>query len=318
MTARGAGARRIEGIILSMAKNPHIEAAQAHIRRTFGPLIREGDGRSLFRVPALSALVYFRYSRIHAGKTPWAFFGLRRNDVARMRGGGGYLCFLTDREEDSFVLPFARFEHLLREEDLADDSQFKVNFYFRDFGAQVVFAKRGSFGADPYRGFAGLRGTVGAAAPDNLTHYGVQGMLGDIGARRGFDLWFPRNDLGGVRSAGFFSGKTRETLPTLGANVDDILQNVDVVWLDGSLPVSLFEVEHTTSVYSGLLRLCDVMLSSARIRDFRIVAGKMREKKFYQEVNRPTFRAHKLAERVSFMSYDNVWRWREDLKGNNP
>ena len=136
-----------------MAKNPHIEAAQAHIRRTFGPLIREGDGRSLFRVPALSALVYFRYSKIHADKkTSSAFFGLRRDDVARMRGGNGYLCFLTDRAEDLFVLPFARFEHLLREEDLAGDGQFKVNFYFRDFGAQVVFAKRGSFGADPYRG----------------------------------------------------------------------------------------------------------------------------------------------------------------------
>ena len=301
-----------------MAKNPHIEAAQARIRRDFGPLIREGDGRSLFRVPALSTLVYFRYSKIFAGKTPWAFYGLRRDDVARMRGGGGFLCFLTDRAEDSFVLPFARFEHLLQEEDLAGDGQFKVNFYFKDAGARMVFAKRGSFGADPYRGFAELRGTPGAAAPDGLTHHGMQGILGDIGARRGFDLWFPRNDLDGVRAAGFFSGKARDMLPTFGADVDGVLRNVDVVWLSGSLPVSLFEVEHTTSIYSGLLRLCDVMLSSARISDFRIVSGKMRENKFYREVNRPTFRAHKLAERVSFMSYDNAWRWREDLKGSNP
>lgn len=293
---------------------------RAQIQRGFGPLIREGNGRSLFRVPSLGALVYFRYSMVHKeeGKKPWAFYGLRRGDIARMRGGGGFLCFLTDRAEDVFVLPFVRFEHLLREEDLGGDGQFKVIFYFHDSGARMYFAKRGSFSADPYRGFAELRGAPTALAPKNLTHHEVQGILGDIGARRGFELWFPRNDLEGVRAAGYFSGQARDLPPSLGAEVDGILQNVDVVWTEGALPVALFEVEHSTSIYSGLLRLCDVMLSSARVSDFRIVSGKMRENKFYREVSRPTFHAHKLAEKVSFMSYDNVWRWRENLKGNNP
>ena len=107
-------------------------------------------------------------------------------------------------------------------------------------------------------------------------------------------------------------------LPTYGPLVDSVFQEIDVVWLSGGQPVGLFEVEHSTPIYSGLLRINDILLKSARLIESKIVADQSRRDAFQRQIHRPTFRAHKLEEKVSFMSYDNLWRWRENLKGNTP
>ena len=304
--------------------NPHVARVRERIASELGELRREGDGRSLFRAVAVDALFYFRYSKIlrYAGKPPYAFFGLRREDVERLRGNNAYLCFVTDAPDKSvFLLPFARFEHLLRKEDLADDQQFKVNVLFRPGGVQALFSKRGSYALDAYLGLAGLpalRDATRPTLPAGMTHDGMQSLLGDIGLQYGFDLWFPRNDLRKIQAEVLASGRVRDALPAIGKETDRIMRQIDVIWLDGAAPVSLFEVEHTTSIYSGLLRLCDVALTHSKISEFRIVSRQMREEAFYREINRPTFQAHKLEQKVSFMSYDNAWLWRENLKQGAP
>ena len=297
-----------------MAK-PSVTEFLARLEGELGGLRRVGDGRSLFRAPSVDTLFYIRYSKIHAGNIPWAFFGLRLEDVARLRGTNAFLCFVTDSREEVYLLPFARFEHILREDD-ASGGQFKVNFHYRRGGVQASFAKRGNYSVDAYRGLSGLsvlRGVPHSTAPADITHEGMQSLLGGIGARRGFDLWFPRNDIGKIRSDIIASGRVRDRLPAIGGKVDKIMQNIDVIWLDGATLVSFFEVEHTSQIYSGLLRFCDVFLTYAKLNDFRIVSRVVRENKFNEELDRPTFREHKLGERVTFMSYDNAWSLREDL-----
>ena len=37
------------------------------------------------------------------------------------------------------------------------------------------------------------------------------------------------------------------------------IEQIDVIWLKGRSIVRAFEVEHTTSVYSGLLRMADLL-----------------------------------------------------------
>jgi hypothetical protein len=37
------------------------------------------------------------------------------------------------------------------------------------------------------------------------------------------------------------------------------IENFDVLWLSGQSIVAAFEVEHTTAVYSGLLRMSDLL-----------------------------------------------------------
>ena len=304
--------------------NPHVAEIKRRIENKLGELRREGDGRSLFRAASADVLFYFRYSKIlrAPGKVPYAFYGLRSEDVKRLRGNNAFLCFVTDKaDSDVFLLPFARFEHLLRRDDLADDGQFKVNMYFRPGGVQALFSKQGSYAVDAYCGLDGLSAVHGAPpspVPADMTHGGMQSILGDIGMRFGFDLWFPRSDIGKIRRDIVESGRVRDRLPSIGGEADRIMQEIDVIWLDGPGLVSLFEVEHTTSIFSGLLRLCDVSLTYAKANDCRIVARQVREAAFHREMDRPTFREHKLTDKVLFMTYANAWSWLDRLDREQP
>lgn len=63
-----------------------------------------------------------------------------------------------------------------------------------------------------------------------------------------------------------------------------------MLWLTGNAIVAAFEVEHTTSIYSGLLRMSDLLTMQPNI-DIRLylVAPDERFTKFKNEVPRPTF-----------------------------
>jgi len=69
-------------------------------------------------------------------------------------------------------------------------------------------------------------------------------------------------------------------------------------------------VEHTTAVYSGLLRMADLLalIPNMDIR-FDIVAPDERKDKVFHEMRRPVFallQAGPLSDRCAFISYDNV------------
>ena len=75
----------------------------------------------------------------------------------------------------------------------------------------------------------------------------------------------------------------------------------------------LFEVEHSTPVYSGLLRFNDVLLANPKLSRFTIVSNEGRRALFSKQVFRPTFRKSGLAELVSFLEYTNVFDWHQRL-----
>ncbi len=71
-----------------------------------------------------------------------------------------------------------------------------------------------------------------------------------------------------------------------------------------------FEVEHTTSVYSGILRMADLLAPQPNM-DIRvhIVAPAARRKKVLQEIGRPVFSLldrGPLSESCTYLSYDSV------------
>jgi hypothetical protein len=88
------------------------------------------------------------------------------------------------------------------------------------------------------------------------------------------------------------------------------IENIDVLWLKGRSIVRAFEVEHTTSIYSGILRMADLMALQPNL-DIKahIVAPEDRKEKVFQEITRPVFSlldGKPLSERCSFISYDSV------------
>ncbi len=101
----------------------------------------------------------------------------------------------------------------------------------------------------------------------------------------------------------------REKLPYYNQDIDRIISEIDVIWLHQTKPVGLFEVEHSTPIYSGLLRFNDVLLTVAGVENFNIIAESDREGKFGREINRPTFKQNRLIDKVTFLDYKAVYQW---------
>jgi len=104
------------------------------------------------------------------------------------------------------------------------------------------------------------------------------------------------------------------------ARVLSILENVDVVWFppSGAVPVALFEVEHSTAILGGLMRMNDVVTTLVPPLEgwrFFVVAPARRISRFNGELARPTFQASGLARVCRFLSYDHVV---EGMRDNLP
>lgn len=73
----------------------------------------------------------------------------------------------------------------------------------------------------------------------------------------------------------------------------DAIRLIDVIWLDRTTAelAAAFEVEHTTSIYSGIVRMLDLALGieGASARNFFLVAPDDREQDVRSQFARPAF-----------------------------
>lgn len=124
-------------------------------------------------------------------------------------------------------------------------------------------------------------------------HTEMQALLMRLGADMGFDLWVARNDRSrqfeGARLQDF--PRVRDRLPLqFDEATNRTVELIDVLWLDGNAIGAAFEIESTTSIYSGLLRMSDLLSMQPNITmPLYIVAPDDRREKVISEVNRPTF-----------------------------
>jgi hypothetical protein len=132
-----------------------------------------------------------------------------------------------------------------------------------------------------------------AAAKEPTVHTEMQWGLLKLGSDMGLDVWVARND----RSREW-AGHRFADLPRLRAELphqfDEVtnrtIELIDVLWLDGNAIVAAFEVESTTSIYSGLLRMADLLSMQPNLNiPLYLVAPDERRQKVFSEVNRPTF-----------------------------
>ena len=131
------------------------------------------------------------------------------------------------------------------------------------------------------------------AQESDITHDSIQLALLQMGAGLGLDVWVAKNDRGKVVDGQPFASlpRMRDALPhQFDPLVTKIIENIDVIWLRGNGIEAAFEIEHTTSVYSGLLRMADLITLHPNffIRLY-VVAPDIREPKVLREIARPTF-----------------------------
>lgn len=149
------------------------------------------------------------------------------------------------------------------------------------------------------------------------THTEIQGWLRDLGKSLGFDVWVAAND----RARPFGLGRLDDgCVNDLALNEEaggaDAVHLIDVLWLDvgtGQIAAA-FEVEHTTSIYSGIVRLLDLALGVGNGRSLHmfLVAPDSRENDVRAQLRRPAFR--NIAElQVRFLPYSALEQHRESM-----
>lgn len=212
----------------------------------------------------------------------------------------------------------------LRELDPADGATLERLLQEQATGGTEYPVDEGDYKKLVFHRVRRLNGTVGVSVPeagedetgpaldsDVRESLRVQAMLADIGAKMGMRVWIPRADRARVDALREESETLLDVLPL---NYDDAtirtIEQIDVIWLRGRSIVRAFEVEHTTSIYSGILRMADLLALQPNM-DIRlhIVAPDERRDRVLTEIRRPVFsllERSALADRCTYISYSSL------------
>lgn len=128
---------------------------------------------------------------------------------------------------------------------------------------------------------------------ERTTHEEMQYLLLKLGSDLGLDVWVAKNDRNKEFNGILFKDipNLRKELPIqFDEATNRTIELIDVLWLQEEAIMAAFEVEHTSSIYSGLLRMSDLKSMQPNINiPLYIVAPDDRREKVVSEINRPTF-----------------------------
>ena len=127
----------------------------------------------------------------------------------------------------------------------------------------------------------------------DTTHTQIQGWLRDLGLALGFSVWIASNDRSRTYENGRLCDGCLTELPEGVAAGMDSVRLIDVVWLsrDKHQVVAAFEVEHSTSIYSGIVRMLDLALGTevGASSTLFLVAPDSRRADVASQLRRPAF-----------------------------
>jgi hypothetical protein len=152
--------------------------------------------------------------------------------------------------------------------------------------------------------------TIGEV-PTVRTSHKMQARLAEIGVAMGFQVWIPKADKDAVSSE-MSNPELLAALPYAQFSEPALktVEQIDVLWLQKKTIVRAFEVEHTTAVYSGILRMADLLALQPNFHTkLHIVAPDERRKKVFQELMRPAFSIFPqgpLSKLCTYLPYEGV------------
>lgn len=157
---------------------------------------------------------------------------------------------------------------------------------------------------------------------EESVHSKLQNFLVRLGKSTGCTVWIASNDRNRVYKGEKLGEDCLKKLPKMGLSEEATkkISLIDVIWIRQNAPVCAFEVEITSSIYSGLLRMSDLLtvVSALKIKLF-IVAPKVRQNRVMGELDRPTFHKIGLSEYCKFIpaeALEPLLKRVEDLKGH--
>ncbi len=143
-------------------------------------------------------------------------------------------------------------------------------------------------------------------------HLKIQHLLYEIARSMGIDVWIARNDRGrrvGKYRFGDLPGIRKELALNLDQATIGTIELIDILWMEKNAVVAAFEIEHTTLIYSGLLRMADLVAMQPNLSiPLFLVAPDGRREKVIGEINRPTFSSLNtpLGEICRFISFERL------------
>ena len=165
--------------------------------------------------------------------------------------------------------------------------------------------------------------TLVEVAAGDTRHTEMQWELLQLGAAMGLDVWVASNDRGRE-----WKSKPLADIPRLVTDLPKLFNEVtnrtieliDVLWLKGNSIHAAFEIEATSSVYSGLLRMSDLLQLQPNLNiNLFIVAPESRRRKVRDEILRPTFqwRDRPLSSVCGYLPFSTVKEQAEGIRRLN-
>lgn len=159
---------------------------------------------------------------------------------------------------------------------------------------------------------------LAVAQENDLTHTEIQGWLRDLGKALGYDIWIASNDKNRLYLGARLSEGCLDSLPNpIRSNgAVDTVSLIDVLWVskESGKIVAAFEVEHSTSIYSGIVRMLDLALGVPEHAGaaFFLVAPDVREQDVRSQFARPAFsRVSELD--VRYLGYSQLKQHKEAI-----
>ncbi len=152
---------------------------------------------------------------------------------------------------------------------------------------------------------------------EDQSHTQVQGWLRDLGLALGFRVWVASNDRARSYALGRLDDGCLTALPPAleSSQAADAIRLIDILWLDPDGRVAAaYEVEHSTSIYSGIVRMLDLALgaSDGLTSHYFLVAPDRREADARAQLARPAFQ--RVADlNLRFLPYSELQAHRENI-----
>jgi hypothetical protein len=288
------------------------------MRQKYGPEEKVGRGNILnFGGQVIFAI---GNSKIHGEGN---FFFSIQSDFLQLKRGkqrvpplGTYATFICGDEQNVLVLP----QNIIAE-GMKNSPTDRINFYYRDH--KYYMKATGSLRIDVTEYVNKYPEPLAktelpepakdiVATPEQQEseirdHTRIQWLLIQFGHAAGYSVWVPQADKKKEFNSEKLSDLTISELPNFGFDqtTSQIVSNIDVLWFEGNVIHEAFEIEATTSVYSGLLRMSDLVLSQPNISiDLHIVAPIRRRDLVRKNILRPSFA--RLRPKCSFITFEEI------------
>ena len=137
-------------------------------------------------------------------------------------------------------------------------------------------------------------------------HTRMQWKLARLGLKAGERVWVPVGDQSRLRQTYQFD----KFDPQFTSGIDlphSYVENIDVVWKQEFRIGAAYEIENSTSIYSGLLRFADLnIVAPNTLYPMFIVAPNDRKNRLRDQLRRPAFKRLELDKKVRFLSYEAI------------